>query len=109
MKNIQKISFSAFMTGSYKREKPTNLNLFRDKYKFYSFISPTVFFDGGTILLLGVGVVAAGLAVLEQLALKDGDTAKADLISLLGNVLLQGGAIALALYLFATMPLLHWL
>lgn len=105
----QKISFTAFMTGSYKEKNNVTFNLLQDKYKFYSFISPTVFFDGGTMLLIGAGVVAAVLAALEHNAAKNGDIGKADLISLLGNLLLQGGGIALALYLLSSMPILHWL
>lgn len=106
-KQAKVIPFDQFIKGTYKQEQASNTSNSRNIV--YSFISPTVFFDGGTLLFLGAGIVAVGLAIYENRAVKHGDMIQADRISLLGNVLLQGGGIALAVYLLSNMPILHWL
>jgi sensor histidine kinase regulating citrate/malate metabolism len=59
--------------------------------------------------ILGAGAVAVGFTLFEHQAIRNGDIERADFISLLGNIILLGGALVLSLHLFNGMPLLHWL
>jgi hypothetical protein len=59
--------------------------------------------------ILGAGFVAIGFTLFEQQAIRSGDIDKVEWISLLGNMILLGGALVLSVYLFSDLPLLHWI
>ncbi|ASV70163.1 MULTISPECIES: hypothetical protein [Cytobacillus] len=112
MGRTEKIPFKEFMKGNKEMVIAGDSgNSVRHLNKnMYLSMSPLLFFDGGTLLIVASGVLGVSFALLENKALREDDYEKGEKISLIGHSLFLITGIVLAVYfLVLKNPLLKFL
>lgn len=112
MSRTEKIPFKEFMKGNKENGIAGDSgNSVRHLNKnMYLSMSPLLFFDGGTLLIVASGVLGVSFALLENKALREDDYEKGEKISLIGHSLFLITGIVLAVYfLVLKNPLLKFL